>query len=383
MNRKPPPSSGPATSETIEDHIRVGSRWLAAAAQQYPELSVEEAMIEVQKCGGKLDRSTVGRYRGDLKYGLIDHLECEGRSGDFDVIWPELNRTLSARGAKIPEKDWRTSALKVKDATEEEARTLFNELKQHSQKYGNPNAIFAALFVLVAGHAGFRPIELLGATLTGDQLTLPNAKRRPGLNRTRTIDISKLHEDAKIGIKLMLGCIDQDMTKREFAKWEKTIAGQMSRACKRLKIRILSLYSFRHIAIASWSAAGLPPAEIARLCGHISIRTAHTHYSRKAAGHKRKAVVSSVQMQLDTEPTSSTGAPAISSEVELNDMPVPATGASEPKMSVEEIANGLTRFTDERSANEIGLALRNARVRREVSSAVADRPLPVFKPEDG
>ncbi|MBU1306471.1 MAG: hypothetical protein KKF33_13250 [Alphaproteobacteria bacterium] len=87
---------------------------------------------------------------------------------------------------------------------------------------------------------------------------------------------------------------DHGLTKAEFAKWQKVLAEQLRRACVRIGIRELSLYSFRHVAIATWAAAGLSPKEIADLSGHISIRTAHTHYARAAVGHKRKAVVSAV-----------------------------------------------------------------------------------------
>lgn len=46
------------------------------------------------------------------------------------------------------------------------------------------NGVLAALFVLVAGHSGYRPVEMRGAVLDGHSLSLPNAKKRPGSRPT-------------------------------------------------------------------------------------------------------------------------------------------------------------------------------------------------------
>ena len=290
MPRFVPPTSGPASAETIAGHQKVGLRWIEQALAAYPELSVQDALAQVQRQGGPLDASSVGRYRADLRYGLLEHFRRAGAEVDFDAVFEVVDKALSDRKAKIPPKGKRTSAKKIKDATDEEARKLFYELKRHGLAYGNLNSILAGLFVLIAGHAGFRPVELRGAALEGSVLSLPNAKKRPGHAPKRFLDISALHEDVKKGIALMLDLIDHDLTKPEFAAWQKVIASQMRRACKRIGIRRLSLYSFRHVAIASWAAAGLSPEEIMKLCGHLSIRTAHTYYARAEKGHKREVV---------------------------------------------------------------------------------------------
>ena len=294
MPKRLPPPSGPASDETIEEHRRVGRRWIKAAKAAHPDLLIEDALVAVQRASGPLDPSSVARYRGDLKHGLMDAMAAAGRQEQFPLAWPRVNDALASRKARIPKPNKRTSAIKNEDATEDEARALFGELKRHALAHRNPNAILAALFVLVAGHAGFRPTELRGAQFSGTQLTLPNAKKRPGHQSTRTMNLAGLHSDVLVGIELMLSLIDHGLTKTEFAKWQKVLAEQMRRACVRIGIRELSLYSFRHVAIASWAAAGLSPKEIADLCGHISVRTAHTHYARAAVGHKRKAIVSAV-----------------------------------------------------------------------------------------
>ncbi len=210
----------------------------------------EDAVAAVQASGGPLDASTVGRYRADLKYRLLETKTISGRLDQFPAAWTKINFELKRRKARIPEKDKRTSALKIKDATEAEVRGLFDELKSHTPSHGNPNAILAALFVLVAGHCSFRPIESRGAQFAGTMLTLPNAKKGPGHKPTRTIDLDGLHSDVLIGIALMVKLIDNDLSRAHFAKWQKVLAQQIRRACIRLGIRKLSLYSFRHFSAA-------------------------------------------------------------------------------------------------------------------------------------
>lgn len=397
MARELPPPSAPASPETTEGHLKIGRRWIAKAMEQYPGLAVEDAVARVQRQAGRLAPRSVRRYRADLHYALVEHLEREGRAERFEAAWRKVDSALSSRKAHIPKHARRTSAKKITDATEQEVRALFYELKRHAIAHGNPNAILAALFVLVAGHAGFRPVELLGATLSDSLLTMPNAKKRPGHAPTRTLDISGLEPDVQKGIALMLSLIDHDLNKREFAKWQKVIANQMMRACKRIDIRILSLYSFRHVAIASWAAAGLSPQEIADLCGHISIRTAHTHYARADKGHKRRTVVRPVSLDHTVKAaTKGQGEqaparlsppidPQTRTDFEIEEMPEPRyrKDQSPPPMSPDEVARLQNLGQDDRDTAEIAASLRRARLRREVQEANDRSSARGFDPDEG
>lgn len=382
MPRKPPPPSGPASPETVEGHLKIGRRWIAEAMERHPGLAVEDAVVRVQRGAGPLAFSSVRRYRADLRYALREHFEREENIERFDAAWEKVDRALSARKARIPAHALRASARKETDATDQEARALFYELKRHAIAHGNPNAVLACLFVLVAGHAGFRPVELRGASLAGSLLTMPNAKKRPGHEPTRTLDIFGLHADVKKGIALLLSLVDHDLAKSEFAKWQKVIANQMMRACKRINIRVLSLYSFRHVAIASWSAAGLSPEEIARLCGHISIRTAHTHYARADKGHRRRAVARAAdpapQTGLEANPKAAEApiqavppAGDRDASLEIDDMPEPRyrTKDGPAPMDPEEVGRWFDRLNDGRDPEQIAARLRAARQAREEEHA--------------
>ncbi|MHA6297909.1 hypothetical protein [Devosia sp. CAU 1758] len=388
MPRTLPPPSGPAAPETIKEHLRIGRRWINRAKTAHPDLRTEDALA-LSLEGGDLDPSTIGRYRADLRYALIEHMTEAGRLPDFQSAWTKVDTALTKRKNFIPEENRRTSALKVEDPTEEEVRSLFRELKRHALKHGNPNAILAALFTLVAGHCGFRPIELRGAQLVGTRLTMPNAKKRPGHEKLRTMDLAGLHKDVLVGLGLMLDLIDDGLSKAEFASWEKVLAGQIRRACIRIGIRKLSLYSFRHVAIASWSAAGLPPEEIARLCGHLSIRTAHTHYARAAKGHKRKAVARAMPaaaheptlpLPLDVAPAgdrSMSEGPApksVAGEADpgfFEEMPVPVPRQDRSRVTVPgaEALRHFERVVDPRDPELIADNIARARAAREAGGA--------------
>lgn len=381
MPRRHPPVSGPAKPETRAIHLVVGRRWLKTAVSQYPDMAPEMALAAQQRELGPIKRTSARRYRADLRHTLLDHMTTKGQVADFPRAWEIVDAALSSRIAPIKEK--RTSGKKVLDATRQEAEALFIELKRHGLKYKNPNSVLAALFTLVAGHLGFRPVELRGARLKGKVLFLPNAKRRPGHDRERAIDIAALEKDVLEGTRLMLRLIDHDLGKAEFAAWEKTIAEQLRRACNRIKIRELSPYSFRHVAIASWSAAGLPPEEIARLCGHLSIRTAHTHYARASAGHKRNAVARAAlspdgNALPSTRKSSAKGKapPPTGSLIDINDMPQPApkpkTGPA--ALSAEAVRDHFDTLVDRRDAKDIAASIAAANRRREGDQAMPGAP---------
>ncbi|WP_339646489.1 hypothetical protein [uncultured Pelagibacterium sp.] len=381
MPRRPPPASGPAQAETLARHLAVGRRWLKIALAQYPGLAPEAALAAWQKGLGPIKKTSARRYRADLRHTLLDHLSTQGRIADFPRAFEAVDAALTTRIAQIREK--RTSAKKVVDATKAETDALFIELKRHGLKYKNPNSILCGLFTLIAGHLGFRPVELRGARLVGTILTVPNAKKRPGHAPERSINIAPLDPDVVKGTRLMLDLIDHDLSKSEFAAWEKTIAEQMRRACIRIKIRELSPYSFRHVAIAAWSAAGLSPDEIARLCGHLSIRTAHTHYARASVGHKRNAVARAA-LSADTEalpPVGENNAPSKETQrgaenrqaspggpiFDVNDMPQPGPKADTgpPALSAEEVRRRFDRLVDPRDPREIAANLARANRERE------------------
>ncbi|MCR6672014.1 hypothetical protein [Devosia ginsengisoli] len=137
MPRHHLPPSGPAAPDTIEDHLRIGRRWLADAMMLFPDALPEDALAAVQRQSGPLARRSIPRYRADLRYALAEEMEAAGRGASFPTAWEKVDAALTARKATIPKEKRRTSAKKVVDAADAEARALFYELKRHGLKYEN------------------------------------------------------------------------------------------------------------------------------------------------------------------------------------------------------------------------------------------------------
>src|SRR3569623_462927 len=149
--------------EVVADYFREGRVRLRSAKGGFPSLSHEEALIALHEAGGTLDPSTVRVYLQQDQRVLRLWLRYQGRSAEYELFTVRLTAALNGRRGKVAEA--RTSARKVVDATEAEAMRLFYELKRQALSTGNVTGVMAALFVLVAGHCGMRPIELIGARL--------------------------------------------------------------------------------------------------------------------------------------------------------------------------------------------------------------------------
>jgi integrase len=73
---------------------------------------------------------------------------------------------------------------------------------------------------------------------------------------------------------------------QEAGAWKKLhnrLASRLARICKCLGIARVSLYTLRHVGMAtakSWMA----PEEVAASAGHASVHTAMTHYAKRRTG---------------------------------------------------------------------------------------------------
>ncbi len=343
MPRQPPPRTSDTPSiATVADYFRQGRVRFKSAIAAWPERDPAEALIKLHEKGDKLLAVTTRRYFEDDRRVLVAYLRLRKRAGESETLVARLCQAIGRRainedneGNPLPPIRPRTSANKVVDATEYEARTAFNQLKEQALLNRNIHTVMAALFVLVANHSGLRPIELIGAQLDGTMLTVHTAKTGSGIEHLRTQDLSELHSDVILAVELMIQLMPPFINRRAFARWRNRLREALRRACLRGNIRELSLYSFRHVAIATWTRAGLGPREIARLAGHFSVTTARRHYAGGAVGHVRKAIAKPAgnpasASQLKNDPASvrsephAAGASTTSSAptFELEEMPV-------------------------------------------------------------
>lgn len=273
---------------TVAGYYRSGRSRLRTAITRWPDLKPALALIMLHEMGGTLRPSSVRTYFEQDRRTLALVLRFAGQSHRLNDLTVRLKTALWARKGR-PEKP-RTASKKVIDATEDECIALFYELKRAGLESGRLNTVSAGLYVLVANYVGLRPVELIGARYEAGRLILLNAKRGDRHLPERVLDLTELDPDVGRAVALLIDIMPQFKSRKHFNEWRNSLREIIRVACKRIGIRALSLYSFRHVAIATWSRAGVGPDDIARLAGHISPKTALTHYARSRVWHVRKAV---------------------------------------------------------------------------------------------
>jgi integrase len=194
----------------------------------------------------------------------------------------ELTALLKARRAPCPK---RTSAKKLKGATHAEYRQIIGDFARRGAASGGLDRIDRVLasIVKVNPYVGLRPVEILNAQIVGRNLVVANAKNTNGrgTGKVRRIELGRLPLSI---VKLLNGLLIEirilfDETGRHWRRLLGRLGERLARVCARLGIRRWSLYTTRHVAIASWKKSGLSPVTTAALCGHASTRTARNHYA--------------------------------------------------------------------------------------------------------
>ncbi|MBA1159226.1 site-specific integrase [Microvirga mediterraneensis] len=182
----------------------------------------------------------------------------------------------------------RTGAKKVRNLTKTEAAVLIEAL---AQKVQGPKADnidrYLLLYARLAPRLGFRPCEGVGIQIAGATLLVPCAKNSNGRagRATRGIDL----RDAEAGfLHLVAEFISVQRSLIEAKGGFDTFYHVARQRLARLSIRVIERrvcpYSFRHVAMATWKAAGYDAATIALLAGHSSKVTAGKHYAGRSKG---------------------------------------------------------------------------------------------------
>lgn len=289
MSSRPPRLIEKPSIETVADYFREGKKRLKKAIDTYVDLPPWDALIawhrdhRADKIRGKSARKY---FEEDARVLQLVLRHRHGRT-DLEALLARLKSEIDGRRGRPPKYG---AGKKVRDVTEIEAIALFRELKRHALEELYMTDVIASLFVLVASHSGLRPKEMVGARLVGPTLFLRNAKRKPGHMDARGLDLSRLPQDVLTAIELLILLVPEFPSQATYKAWAKNLAEALARACKRAGIRRLSLYSFRHLALATWKRAGLSGQEIAVLAGHLSERSAR-HYAGARYGLDRSRIV--------------------------------------------------------------------------------------------
>jgi len=278
------PRNPTRTAQTAADYLREGYRHLRRARRRYPLITCPASALlaMLRKDKGRLAPATVRRYLQELT-ACLDALIWRGAVAPDrrQEIVDEFRLLLEKRQGRPRKK--RTSALKVRDATQEECDAVYKELIRPSgARVANRLDETVAMILHLGPRLGFRPVELKGARLFGRYLVLPCAKATNGRApaKERKIDLSPFPKEVRLLVGGLLAALRSAV--EQYGTWKrlhKALSERLARACRRAGVRRLCFYSVRHVAIATWKAAGLDRATIAALAGHKSAETAARHYA--------------------------------------------------------------------------------------------------------
>ena len=153
-------------------------------------------------------------------------------------------------------------------------------------------------YILIASRLGWRPGETIALQRDGNFIRAPAEKcsNDRGLTDTCETDISVYVERLRLFKKQsLLSQLDKWIA--DTRKWEAYYGGRaelrdnlnarLATACKKLKIKRVCAYTFRHFAISCMKASGFSRLEIAAIINHATDRTASEHYGRRRYGRKR------------------------------------------------------------------------------------------------
>ncbi len=181
----------------------------------------------------------------------------------------------------------RTSAKKRRTVREKEIRKLATAAAGTKDRTG-----FMLAGILVYGASvGLRPCEWADARIVDGTLAIRSAKTTNGRGiESRFIEISILGAEKVARFSYFLNVLHEEIGTYGWSKIYRRLAKRLYRLCKKIGIPVISLYTVRHQALANAKRA-LDRVDVAALAGHVSVRTAATHYARRRNAWRPKPIL--------------------------------------------------------------------------------------------
>jgi integrase len=223
---------------------------------------------------GRWAKSTIRAYRAALAY-VVENSVYD--AGARDEILQDLGKAIAPVNGKNP----RTASVKRKSVSQFDVKRLIAALD-----YSSSIDVLVAGFLRLAPLVALRPSEFLSARLSGDQLKVRNAKFTNGRANGvfRELDLAQLSSEERAALKGFLAGLQRAC--RQFRSTKhllNCIAARLARVCTKLKIRRVSLYTLRHVGLAT-AKRHMSSREVAALAGHRSCATATRHYAKRRTG---------------------------------------------------------------------------------------------------
>ena len=235
---------------------------------------------------GRWAAATIRRYRSALRH-CLRRLQW---SGEVDPI--EVRKAIAAlaNGPRPWRGSPRTSARKRMYASEAEVLRVRKVIGGRKGTVGRDTVdrVLEGLLIHLP-RLGLRPCEVRTAVLKGRVLKVRGAKATNGRGfAARPQHLTGYTKADVRNLRRLLNRLDVLVadTNGGWNALHRRLAERLARACRRAGVPRLSLYTLRHVAIATQKRTS-SRTEVATFAGHRCTRTATRHYGKRRSGWLR------------------------------------------------------------------------------------------------
>ncbi len=168
--------------------------------------------------------------------------------------------------------------------------TNLRRLVRIFQAKGDRMSLFIAGYLQLGSRIGWRPGEIFGSWIDGNYLCASAEKHTNGRALYGVCEVALHSYSAEIITKLGVWTSEKDAFIAQYGdrfRLQAAINKRLSRACKKIKIPAINLYTLRHFAIACMKKSGMTREAIATIVNHASAETATERYGKARTGTKR------------------------------------------------------------------------------------------------
>lgn len=351
-----------ASVETVAAYRAEALKKIRRAKARFPELYALDALFRyVSDYPGTLAPNTVRLWRQQMRVAVAEASRDDPREFSENAVHGfihAMDKAVDALRGR-PTRP-RTSTKKRKDPPKSEVVAVFAHLKKRALELHRPRIAATAIYCVLMPRIGGRPVELVGASVRGGTLVLPNAKMAAGQATERPIMVHQWDLHQRVALAALIDFVNVEVGDAGYEAWLSTLAEILARACQAAGVPRLAPSSFRHTALSTWSAAGLSAEEIALLAGHFCRRSA-SHYIRTASawGPEDATVAPAAPVAPLPKPEVSSGA---NLEFDLDPMPQPTS--PQPRADISQRLWNEHRQRVDEQEKSLDLAMERTRLDR-------------------
>ena len=285
-----------ASIETVAAYRAEALKKIRRAKARFPELYALDALFRyVSEYPGTLAPNTVRLWRQQMRVAVAEASRDDPREFSENAVHGFIHAMDEAVDALRgrPTRP-RTSTKKRKDPPKSDVVAVFAHLKKRALELHRPRMAATAIYCVLMPRIGGRPVELVGASVRGGSLILPNAKRAVGQATERPIMVHQWDMHHRVALAALIDFVNAEVGDAGYEAWLSMLAEILARACQAAGVPRLAPSSFRHTALSTWAMAGFSIEEIALLAGHFSRRSPSYYIRTASAWSPEDATVTSL-----------------------------------------------------------------------------------------